>query len=173
MAEQDSKQFDTSTDPGEETVHHQSNRQGREVEAASMQLNLTSMIDVIFLLLIYFVVTASFAANEAVLVTNLSGGGNSDPMAPPPMELNIRLTSAGSTGANIKVAGREVPSFSTLADRLIELQHNPEQARSGNYAVDDPVKIRPQGGVRWQHVVNAFNAAVKAEYENVALTAPE
>jgi biopolymer transport protein ExbD len=138
-----------------------------------MQLNLTSMIDVIFQLMIYFVVTASFAANEGVLVTNLKFGGEQDPLETPPT-LNVRLESAGDrgTGANIQVAGQPVPSFTALAERLIELQHNPDKGRSGNYDHDkSPVKIQPEGVVRWQHVVNAFNAAVKAEYQNVAITA--
>jgi biopolymer transport protein ExbD len=168
------EQTPESQNPGseEETVHHQSNREKREIGVAKMQLNLTPMIDVIFLLLIYFVVTASFAANEAVLVTNLPYGGSSSKTDIPDMPLKIHLKSVSSTGVQIAVAGQRVASFSQLAEVLISKQDNPNLGRSGTFAQDDPVKIQPKGDVRWQHVVNAFNAAVKARYTNVALTAP-
>ena len=39
---------------------------------------------------------------------------------------------------------------------------------SGSFKPDNPLIIEPDGRVRWQHVVNAFNAAVKARYTNVA-----
>jgi biopolymer transport protein ExbD len=141
-----------------------------------MQLNVTSMIDVVFQLLIYFVVTASFAANEGVLATHLPyGGQGEETMAMPTMPLKITLTAASDkpTAAQIAVNDQAVPSFTALRKELIDLQHAPKRGREGAFAVDDPVKIQPRGRVRWQHVVNAFNAAVGARYTNVTLTTPK
>jgi len=167
---------DTSRDRPERARHGPPDgaraTQRRLIESPRMQLNLTAMIDVIFQLLIYFVVTASFAANEGVLATNLPYGGATSTMELPPMNLTVQLRSVSSTGVRIRVAGENVASFSRLAEVLIDKQHNPALGRSGTFAPDDPVKIQPGKEVRWQHVVNAFNAAVKAEYTNVAITAP-
>jgi len=48
---------------------------------------MTPMIDVIFLLLIFFVCTASFQAVEEVLPTNLQLPGSLESQAPPPEDL--------------------------------------------------------------------------------------
>jgi biopolymer transport protein ExbD len=141
-------------------------------EPASMQLNLTSMIDVIFQLLIYFVITASFAVEEGAIAAKLpKGSGEGDPTEPPKTKLKIRLQSTANAGARVSVDNRRVKNFAQLHERLVQLQDNPEKGRSGPYGVDNPVVIEPQGEVRWQHVVNAFNAAVRAEYGNVNFAA--
>ena len=38
---------------------------------------------------------------------------------------------------------------------------------SGKEADEVPVTIQPLGNVRWVHVVNAFNQAVRADYKKV------
>ena len=161
--------------PDEETVHHQSARQKRSagIQPARMQLNLTSMIDVIFQLLIYFVVTATFAANEGVLSADLPeiGSGTADNPEPPKEKLHIDLNSYEQTSVRIRVFNQRIASFQDLHERLLNVQHYPEEGRTGEFAVDDPIVIRPTGRVRWQHVVNAFNAAVRAQYENISFAA--
>jgi len=154
----------------EPTVHHVSNRKRRDIEPASMQLNLTSMIDVIFLLLIYFVVTASFAVGEGTITAKLPQGTGDPSTSPKPPErpLEITLTSAGASGYRIQVPGSVPGTFTELQQVLVNLQHDPERGRSGVYKPDNPVIIKPGGQVRWIHVVNAFNAAVAARYSNVS-----
>jgi len=137
-----------------------------------MQPNLSSMIDVIFLLLIYFVSTVNFTPDEGVLTAKLPQGSGrpSTDLAPPQRPLNILLTAAGETDCRIQIEGYpQAPgSFNELATFLIKLQYDPEQGlRSGAFKPDSPVVIRPESGVRWQHVANAFNAAVRARYTNI------
>ena len=43
----------------------------------------------------------------------------------------------------------------------------------GGEQSDAPVVIKPDGAVRWQHVVNAFNSAVTARYRNVSFAQVE
>ncbi|MFI4859810.1 MAG: ExbD/TolR family protein, partial [Phycisphaerales bacterium JB063] len=50
-----------------QVVHHTSQRKKRRVNDGEMELQLTSMIDVIFQLLIYFVITANFTIDEGTL----------------------------------------------------------------------------------------------------------
>ena len=45
-------------------------RSRESLEPPKITLNLTAMIDVIFLLLIYFVVTANFTPGEGILTAN-------------------------------------------------------------------------------------------------------
>ena len=158
---------------GEETVHHVSRRKKQGLPPARMQLNLTSMIDVIFQLLIYFVVTANFMLDEGVLVAKMpqgTGKSSEEQVEPPPQKLEIRLTSSGATGVNINVGGAtRLSNFTALSQELVNLQFDPEAGRTGGmYKPDNPVIIKPSRDVRWKHVVNAFNAAVAARYSNVA-----
>jgi len=128
-----------------------------------MRLNLTAMIDVVFQLLIFFVVTAGFSQGEGVIQARLPGGGGATVIGPPPpaTRLTVRVRSVGAYAYRLGIdpAGRTPASFHELATVLERLK--------GVYGPDTPVIIQPDGPVRWQHVVNAFNAAVKARYEHV------
>lgn len=165
---------ETPADIDDPTIHHVSQRKKRRgaMGPAGMQLNLTSMIDVVFLLLIYFVVTAGFNQPEGVLTTNLPSGASKkvDPTEPPKQKLKIVLKpSSRPDVCFITVAGQNIgESFSALASKLAALQYDPKKGRNGRFKPDDPVVIMPSTRVRWQHVVNAFNAAVRNRYTNVA-----
>ncbi|MEM1027344.1 MAG: biopolymer transporter ExbD [Planctomycetota bacterium] len=168
-------QLDPSTEP---TVHHRSAKQRRGRRAASVgELNLTSMIDVIFQLLIFFVVTANFMIDEGVLSAKLPQGSGSPIAADelPRDKIVIRLISDPSDDALVSIergpAASPVryASFGELTADLDRLRYDPDGTRiDGIYEPDNPVLIEPGGRVRWQHVVNAFNAAITAKYTNVS-----
>ena len=160
----------------EETVHHKSARQRRGVTQARMQLNLPAMIDIVFQLLIYFIVTANFAIEEGVLTAILPEGAGqpAETLEPPPSSLDVVLGSVGDIGVDISLGrGGRVDSFTELYQEMRSLQHDPTANPAGMFEPDDPVIIRPGRDVRWQHVVNAFNTAVRARYENVNFAQPE
>lgn len=161
--------FDAQTQ--EDVVHHVSGRKKRGPKAANMQLNMTSMIDIVFQLLIYFIITASFAQGEGIITAKFPQGTGQAPTEedPPDRPLRIRITPHGEAGYRLAIDGISAPTnFKELAGTLINLQYAPDQGREGAYKPDNPVVIKPEGLVRWTHVVNAFNAAVKAKYSNVA-----
>lgn len=169
MAEQPPNQFQAVSN--EDVVHHKSKRRDKKNATDAMHLNLTSMIDVIFLLLIYFVITASFAVGEGVITANLPrGSGPAEEDEPPKRPITIEVTTVGTADARINVIGFNDPprNFKQLAQFLMVHQKNPNKNRHGHYLPDNPVIIQPDGQVRWQHVVNAFNAAVKAQYTNIS-----
>ena len=158
----------------EDTIHHQSRRRRSGRQTPQGQLNITPMIDVIFQLLIYFVVTASFAMDEGILTAKLpEGTGNAKAVKKPPdRPIKIRLTSLSlPTECRIELVGigRSPRHFRELAEQLEALQYN-DRNPSGSFKADNPMIIEPDGRVRWQHVVNAFNAVNKARYTNVAFS---
>ena len=157
--------------PQEPTVHHKVSHARDARRLVPMSLNLTSMIDVIFLLLVFFVVTASFAPGEGVLTVKLpQGTGTGDPLDPPTLPLNIAITSTGAYGYRLEIEGlAAVPAdFEQLYHQLVALQYDEALQRTGTHKTDDPIVIKPNGNVRWQHVVNVFNAAVRARYTKIA-----
>lgn len=146
-------------------------RRGRDVRPARMNLNFTSMIDVVFLLMIYFIITVNFAVGEGVLTAKLpQGTGEADAVDPPTRPLKLVIIDSGPTGCHIAIEGLpEAPkSFTELATLLDRIQYDPKNGRRGAYKPDNPVIIQPTTNVRWQHVVNTFNAAVKARYSNIS-----
>ena len=154
--------------PDEQIVHHVSQRKKRKkgVGGEEIDLNLTSMIDVIFQLLIYFVITANFQIDEGTILATLPGNAaenrEQETLDPPVV---IELTSAdGDDGITytLTVDGKRLnEGVSELHGYLVG------RIGGGDLAKDDIVQIKPQGVVRWQHVVNVFNACVAAELEQV------
>lgn len=156
----------------DQIVHHRSAGKRRGRPKPNIQPNLSAMIDVIFLLLIYFVTTANFTPDEGVLTAKLpqGTGKTSESMSPPQRPLNIVLSPAGEVECRISIQGYpQAPTdFAELATLLVQLQYDPDRGlRSGAFKPDSPVVIKPEAGVRWQHVANAFNAAVRARYTNI------
>lgn len=133
---------------------------------AQKQLNLTACIDIVFLLLIFFIVTIQFPAPEGTLAY-LSGGEDAPPK--PQIPLRVQVSSVGETGYRLDLDGHPTRpvSFGDLIAMLSHLQDKPAAGRHGLYADDNLVVIAPGSQVRWQHVVNAYNASRKAGYFNV------
>ena len=169
---------DVSHETLQETVHHEPQRKkNRGLEPVRMTVNLTSMIDVIFQLLIYFIITATFVIGEGVLTVKMpQGPGKPKPQNTPPAQpLNILVNSAGVDGIGYRVTIEgvaEPADFTELAHSLIQLQYDPDRGRNGPYKPDNPLIIKPAGEVRWQHVVNAFNASLRARYTNIRFAQP-
>ena len=90
----------------------------------------------------------------------------------PERPIKIRLSSLSvATECRIELIGigRNPRDFRELAQQLASIQYNSRNP-GGSFKADNPVIIEPDGFVRWQHVVNAFNAAIKARYTNVAFS---
>ena len=149
----------------EEVVRHKSARRKRGLRPAKMQLTLTSMIDVIFQLLIYFVVTASFAIDEGVLTATLpkGTGQTKSEIKLPPNPVTILLASKDEIDVFISIQGQgqSFANFTELSGYLKGMMDR------GLYKDDNPMYIQPNRDVRWQHVVNCLNATIKAGYSDV------
>ncbi|MBS3821852.1 MAG: biopolymer transporter ExbD [Phycisphaerae bacterium] len=167
-------QTDLSSVEGTDTVHHPSSARKREPERGVRQLNLTSMLDVTFQLLIFFVLTASFAMNEGILAADLPQGvppEPTEPQPPPDEPLIIVLRPVGTDDVSLWIErGESIPDgdFDRLYEILNGWRYDPEQNPNGMYESDNPIIIKPATEVRWAHVVSAFNAVIRANYTNVS-----
>lgn len=161
-------------DPGKiehtETVHHVGSRERRKREPAKVgQLNLTSMMDVTFQLLIFFVLTAQFVIDEGILPADLpQGAAASESVDLPKEPLTLKLRSVNDE-CIIEIAGSQTlrnSDFKELYERLNGWRLD-ESNPSGVYMPDNPIVIQPTGKVRWGDVVNTFNQCARAKYVNV------
>lgn len=122
------------------------------------ELQLTSMIDVIFLLLIFFIMTFKIVAQEGDFNIRmpLGGGAGADSDAMIPVKLRLRANSAGEL-ADIIVDGTTSfgTDFAKLRGFILQL--------TGGVAPPDPkdgqeVEIDLDYDLRYQYVVEAITA---------------
>lgn len=155
----------------QQVVHHisQAKKRKKGVGGEQMELQLTSMIDVIFQLLIYFIITANFVVDEGVIKATLPGdSAPTDSTDPPDPPVNIYLsTSDDGVTYTIRVDSTPVDNPADLYNLLAG------RVQSKGMDTDDQVNIHAGGKVRWQHVVNVFNACVRADLEQVGFARPK
>jgi len=144
-----------------------------------MNLNLVAMIDVVFLLLMYFLLATNFSQNEERfrinLPASLSAQVPADSLDLPDEPIIITVNSVGTTLSayriTIDVDDNEIDSFEGLYQRMWEWNADLNHS-TGILFKDTPVIIRPSANCRWDHAVNTLNACLRAGYENVRFVDP-
>ena len=137
-------------------------------------LNLTSMLDVCFLLLIFFVLTANFAHSEGYLPADLPHPGTPSHLTPPPIPdqpVHIYLDSLGATDCMINVDSEQFDNFTALYQYLDHHQFRSNNLK-GIYSSDTPIIIHAKNNVIYGHVLNAYNATLHAKYKNISFAQP-
>jgi biopolymer transport protein ExbD len=148
---------------------------------ARLALSITPMIDVVFLLLVYFVVTAGFGSQERLLRTEGAAEAAADrpererkPTSELELEqepLVIRLVrdagSDGTTRIMLPAGLARVSDAAALEGVLRDAMLTPQHPR-GLFASDHPVRIAPAQDVPWEDVVGVFRAVMGAGYRSVA-----
>jgi biopolymer transport protein ExbD len=139
---------------------------------ARVSLSITPMIDVVFQLLIYFLLTAGFMGNERHLRAEMPpervDAAQHRELTLESEPLVIRVRRDGDSARIELGAGLAAPRDSgdlrrILADAMV----SPERPR-GFFAADHPIRIAAEPDVPWQDVVEVFNAVVAAGYRSVA-----
>ena len=122
---------------------------------SSIELNLTSMIDVIFLLLIFFVCTTDFREPEKRLPTNLGSGAiaTDEPRTQEERDLGrivARLTVAPSGRVEYAIDGKRVASIKEVEALLAELQEIDPNV---------PVVVDPDYNTPLESVLDVYDCA--------------
>lgn len=137
-------------------------------------LNLTAMIDVVFLLLVYFMVATDFTKGEEVYKLDLPARQGA--IAPDPFDLDelplivmVRSTGSGPGDLVIELKGPypDIPDPQALAQLLRERKISTANPH-GLFKSDHPILIDPLPQARWDHVIEVFNAPVLAGYTNIS-----
>ena len=132
-----------------------------------MTLNLAPMVDVVFLLLIFFITTTTFKRAEGLLMSRLPReGGFASEVALPvtPIVIRLKQTGFGPTDYAMSIDNfiNAPTSFNELTTFLIEIQGNP------GFDDETPVVIQAQPDLPWDHVVGCWNAAVRAGCKRIS-----
>ncbi len=118
------------------------------------ELKMTPMIDVIFLLLIFFVCTANFQRLESVLPTNMSLTGSSAVRRDMPMPEHLDVARIVLTW------NQERPAWSVEGNRCTSLREVRTLLNRLREAKSDlPVIIDSEKNVPMEHVIDVYDAA--------------
>jgi biopolymer transport protein ExbD len=123
-------------------------------------VNLTPMIDMVFLLLIFFLVATRFEEEERSLEVQLPQASEAMPLTAKPKELFINIDAKGQ----YFVAGKFID--------VNQLEQTLQQAAANNPG-RQTVIIRADKRAVWQHVVTAMNLCNKANIRDYRVTTAE
>ncbi len=135
---------------------------------AALELNLTSMIDVIFLLLIFFVFTSDFKEPEKLLPTKLSGVGAI--VDAPPVEQTERdlgkITARVAASPDGKIVwtidGTRVNSLDAVETTFARLQEIDPNV---------PVVLAPERAVPIESVLDVYDRARRVGLSKIQFAA--
>ena len=134
-----------------------------------MHLQMVPMIDVVFLLLVFFLLTANFRLREGFLPAELPRRVTRAALTEvEPLEVRLDsqvngdcLVHIGTQPGFVVSATVDGSGFETL---VVELRRVIEtQRRHG----DDPVKLMPSWRTKWDHVAKAYDAIWQLDLENI------
>jgi len=121
-------------------------------------INMTPMIDCVFLLLIFFLVATKFEEAERDMSVKLPQASEAMPMTARPKELFINVTGEG----RYKIAGLELSSEQVLAALRQAYANNPGK---------QVVIIRADRRCAWEYVMEVMNQCNKANIRDYRVTA--
>lgn len=131
----------------------------------AVELQLTPMIDCVFLLMIYFIWSSSFAIVERTLPSQLSqqasGSGPGSSSAPPPeadFDKVIVRVLAGDSGPAWQVNGAPTGSLAELGQTLRSI---------ARIKRDVPVVLDPLGEVPLGDAIDVFDLARLAGFQKI------
>ena len=126
----------------------------------SLDTPMTQMMDIVFLLIIFFVVTASVDKDVVDESINLAQAKNAPAVETvDPRAITINLSSDGK----VNIALRPMSSMQTLYNFLVNMR-----TQSGNSL---PVLIRCDAKTRYKDIGNVMDTAAKAGLYRVRLVA--
>lgn len=134
--------------------------------------NMTPLVDIVMVILIFLMLCGSFVGSEHFLVSNLpiSQGGVGGVAAPPgfipdePIEIRVDAKGEGKFAAR---AGKiQTDDAAVLSEQLRRMRL--ELNKAGKSDEQMQVKISPGKNVKYQELVKVYEAALSAGYKKVA-----
>ncbi|MDJ0940669.1 MAG: biopolymer transporter ExbD [Woeseiaceae bacterium] len=119
------------------------------------EVNLTSLIDVVFLLLIFFMVSTSFVKQSQISI-RLPESDSATVAEEPPEKIDIMITEAGTFLVN----GREL-----INNRPETIRNALRRVSSGNSSL--PLTISADANARHQYVVTAMDVAGRLGFTQI------
>ncbi len=135
--------------------------QGSEDGDAGFQI--APMVDVVFVLMLFFMASAGMQVVEKELSINLPSGRASSREGPPPTPIIIDITADGEVQMNSAVYGAP-------GDKKLEPLRDKLKEMIDSFGDKDPVIIRPTPDTRHERVMDVLDAAGAAGVKNLTFS---
>jgi len=129
--------------------------------------NIVPLLDVLFLLLLFFVLAGKFRQDEGMIPGSLPPPPNGPPsVSAPPVILEVRGDGRNATSA--------LYSFFGESDSMVEPEAVFRQLKlrfdsiGGSNPADEGIVVIKYYGARWQFIVDAYNQAARAGYRKIS-----
>ena len=127
------------------------------------EVDMTPMIDCVFLLLVFFMVSTTFNKREADISFSLPGTAEQSDSVDIPDEQIVQITEAGNVFLNdLEYDKPTDPDMPELVKTLILFRQTAEANK-----VPAMITIAPEDNVKQQRVVDVLNACTAAKIANV------
>ena len=147
----------------------------KQRKKGTIGLNLTAMIDVVFLLLIYFMVATEFKTAEESFPMDLPlrNHGQVITLDNEPLVIFVESAGEGSSDLRVRLKGPWEP-ISSLHELSAFLRTNKAGGfgSGGLFAEHHPILIKPSNETRWDHAIATYNTVASALYTNITLDEP-
>lgn len=120
-------------------------------------VNLTPLIDVVFLLLIFFMVSTSFVKQSQITI-RLPEAESTAMVGEPPEQIDIMITEQGTYLVN----GREL-----INNRAETIRNALQRVSAGDTSL--PLTISADANARHQHVVTAMDVAGRLGFVRISI----
>jgi len=151
---------------GDRSARRSSRRERHEARGISIAVNFAPMIDMTFLLLIFFLVTTTFERAEGILAGQMPKESHAPAVSLPLSPIVVRVAQSGPNHDDYEIRidrfTRAPASSQELTDVLRQIHNQP------GFDEKTPVVIVAENEVRWDHVVGCWNAALRAGCERIA-----
>ena len=121
------------------------------------EVNMTSLIDVVLLLLIFFMVSTSFVKQSQINIS-LPQAESSTTVDEPPEQIDIMITATGTYLVN----GREL-----INNRPETIRNALQKTSGGNNNM--PMTISADANAKHQHVVTAMDVAGRLGFTHISI----
>ena len=140
--------------------------QVRRRDQQLVEMQMGPMIDMVFLLLVFFMVTAKPVKQESDVSLGLPGTVSAEESVELPDEQRIRIEDDGSVVLNDSVIGP--PADSALTGLVATLKRFKESADANK--ADALVTLDASDGTNQQRIVDVLNACAKADIGGVTFS---
>ncbi|MDD5201362.1 MAG: biopolymer transporter ExbD [Terrimicrobiaceae bacterium] len=143
----------------------------RNIHEEGLQFQIAPMIDVIFILILFFMCSAGAVKTEMHLASSLPGTASSETPVVIPDEQVIQITNAGQVLLN----DRQFDAGSGQSHEMPELLGTLQRFRQASTAnkTEAMVTITPQPYANYQRVIDVMNTCAAAQIKNVSFRMEE
>jgi len=132
-------------------------------EDGDVGFQIAPMVDVVFVLLVFFMAVGGSQVVEKELNISLPSGRGGAASGPPPTPMIIDIGADGVVSMNSRVF--DTPASKELPELRTQLRDNIER-----FGADNPVIIRPDDNARQERIIDVLNSAAAAGVKNLTFS---